>query len=408
MTYPTVFPPGGDPSVAGPLDRPVALSLLQRAQQLSEQGDYELAAKTYQRLIGNEDPQIHVAALLGLAEAYYRMDNEPAALQAWIVATQAPENPLTWMAWKALAAARVREGDITGAARAYREAERRAPPGERAEIASRLGWMNKEMGRSGTAERYFSRARAGGVPQPIVTYGILAVTIVIGILVLTAPPTRNFANTNIFYKWLALTKTGIEQGEYWRLVTVVLVHDSGSFLHLAFNMYALWIVGPIVERLYGPWRYLFMYMVAAAGGSTASFVFSLAPLSVGASGAIFGLFAVLMVANYVHKPVLTRSARSLTSQIAFLIAINLGLDLFIPQIDISAHIGGLIAGAWLGFLLVPNGALSLKSFWQQPAPGSPQAPAPFDATRFLRGLGVVALLAVIAAGVMVGPLVHFT
>jgi membrane associated rhomboid family serine protease len=407
MSDPTAFPQGGDPSIAGPLDRPVALSLLQRAQSLSEQGDYELAAKTYQRLVGNSDPQIHVAALLGLAEAYYRLDNEPAALQAWIVATQAPENPHTWMAWKALAAARVREGDITGAARAYREAERRAPAQERAEIASRLGWLNKEMGKSGTAERYFSRARAGGVPQPIVTYAIIAVTVLIGILVLTSPNTRNFDQTNIFYKWLALTKTGIEHGQYWRLFTVVLVHDNVSFLHLAFNMYALWIVGPIVERLYGPVRFLFIYLVAAAGGSAASFVFSPSPISVGASGAIFGLFAVLMVANYVHKPVMTRSARSLTSQIAFLIAINLGFDLFIPQIDISAHIGGLIAGAWLGLLMVPNGALSLKSFWT-PAPGSPQAPAALDTTRLLRGLGVVALLAVIAVGVLLGPASNFS
>ena len=229
------------------------------------------------------------------------------------------------------------------------------------------------MGNSGTAERYFSRARAGGTPQPIVTYGILAVTIVIGILVLTSPNTRNFATTNIFYKWLALTKTGIEHGEYWRLVTVVLVHDNSSFLHLAFNMYALWIVGPIVERLYGPVRFLFIYLVAAAGGSAASFVFSNAPLSVGASGAIFGLFGMLMVANYVHKPALTRMARSLTSQIGFLIAINLGLDLFIPQIDISAHIGGLIAGAWLAVLMVPAGAISLKSYWQ---PGAGLAPGP--------------------------------
>ena len=73
------------------------------------------------------------------------MRNE-AALQAWIAATQAPENALTWRAWKALAAARVRSDDVAGAARAYREAARRAPQSEQAEMQSRIGWLSKELG----------------------------------------------------------------------------------------------------------------------------------------------------------------------------------------------------------------------------------------------------------------------
>src|SRR5262249_42922009 len=137
---------------------------------------------TYARVAGHSDPQIHVAALLGGAEAAFRLDNEPAAIRNWVAATQAPENALTWLAWKNLAAARVRQNDITGAARAYREAERRAPANERPEIASRLGWLNKELGNSATAQRYFSRSRTGGMPAPYVTYGILGITIVIGLL----------------------------------------------------------------------------------------------------------------------------------------------------------------------------------------------------------------------------------
>ncbi len=393
-------PRRGDPLGAGPLDPTVATALLQRAKALADQGDYELAIQTYQRVIGNADPTIHVAALLGLAEAQYRLDNEPAALQAWIVATQAPETPLTWVAWKSLAAARVRQGDIPGAARAYREAERRAPAAERPEIASRLGWLNKEMGRSGTAERYFARSRTGGAPQPVVTYAIMAITVIIGVVVLFAPQARDFDQTNIFYKWLALTKTGIAQGEYWRLVTVVLVHDNTTPLHLLFNMYALWIIGPVVEALYGSARYLLIYVVAAAAGSAASYVFSNATISVGASGAIFGLFSILLVADLVHKPALTRNARSLTSQIGILIILNLGLGFAIPTIDNAAHIGGLLAGAWMGVVLVPKGATLLRSFWS-PAPGraSPGAAA----GRLYQGLGVLLLLSVIALGVAVGP-----
>lgn len=384
--------------VTGPLDRSVALGLLQRAQTLAEQGDYELAAQTYGRVKGNSDTQLHVAALLGEAEAFYRLDHEPAALLDWIAATQAPETPLTWMAWKQLAAARVRQGDIPGAARAYREAERRAPSTERAEIASRLGWMNKEMGKAGTANRYFSKSRAAGVSPPYVTFAILAVTIVIGVLELFGPRTLSRDLVNL----LALTKTGMEHGQYWRLLTVVLVHDPSSFLHLAFNMYALYIIGPLVEALYGPVRYTLIYLVAAAGGSAASFVFSNAAVSVGASGAIFGLFSVLLVSNVVHKPLLTRNARALTQQIVMLIGINLVISVVVPGIDISAHVGGLIAGAWLGLVIVPRGA-TLRSFWT-PAPGQQASTGP---PIVLQAAGVVALVAIIAIGVALGPVSLF-
>jgi membrane associated rhomboid family serine protease len=269
---------------------------------------------------------------------------------------------------------------------------------ERAEIASRLGWLNKEMGKTGTANRYFAKSRTGMASPPYVTYAILAVTIVIGVTELFGPARLG----NDILKLLALTKGGVEHSEYWRLLTVVLVHDPSSFLHLAFNMYALYIIGPIVEALYGPVRYTLIYLVAAAAGSTASFVFSHASVAVGASGAIFGLFSVLLVSNVVHKPLLTRNARSMTQQIGFLIVINLFLGFVIPNIDVSAHLGGLVAGAWLGLVIVPKGA-TLRSFWT-PAPGQHTSTGP---PILLQAAGVVALVAVIVIGVAVGPVSPF-
>src|SRR5690606_21968649 len=133
--------------------------------------------------------------------------------------------------------------------------------------------------------------------------------------------------------------------------TVVLVH--GGILHLGFNMYALFIVGPIVEQLYGHARFLLIYILCALGGSAASYVFSDARWSVGASGAVFGLFGMLLVADRVHKPALTRNARNLTAQIGGLIAINLVIGFVATGIDNAAHIGGLLAGAVLGLVMVP-------------------------------------------------------
>ena len=178
------------------------------------------------------------------------------------------------------------------------------------------------------------------MPQPVVTYGLLAVTSVISLLDPGRRPGRAAS------RGCCLDKFAIYfGGEYWRLLTVVLVH--GSLIHLLFNMYALWIIGPIVEALYGPSRYLGIYLLCAAAGSAASYATSPSP-AVGASGAVFGLFGALLVADRVHKPALTRNARNLTTQIGILIGVNLVIGFSMPGIDNAAHIGGLAGGRLAG------------------------------------------------------------
>ena len=143
--------PGSDPRVVGPLDPVTAQSVLQAGQAAADAGDFERARALFSRVVGAADPQVHVAALLGLADAHYRLDDEGAAVAAWEMATQAPDTPLAWQAWKQLAAAHVRVHELPPAIAAYREAERRAPPEAKAEIASRLGWLNKETDNSRAA-----------------------------------------------------------------------------------------------------------------------------------------------------------------------------------------------------------------------------------------------------------------
>jgi membrane associated rhomboid family serine protease len=373
-----------DPFSAGPLGGEEARHVLRLAAEQAERGEYGAAAGLYSRLVGNREPLVHVAALLGLADSRYRLDDEEGALQSWIVATQAPETPITWQAWVALAGARVRQGDLPAAARAYREAERRAPEYERPAISSRLGWLNKEMGNSQTAQRYFGRARPG-VFQPVATWAILAVTIAVSVWTFIAP-------TDELLRLLLLNKQLVGEGEVWRLLTVTLVH--GSPIHLAFNMYALFIVGPIVEALYGRVLYVCFYLLAAAGGSVASYLFVANP-SVGASGGVFGLFGLLLLSNFIHRPALGRQAQALTMQIGFLIVLNLAIGFGIGgailggQIDNAAHVGGLLAGAWLGFAVAPRTATRLI--------GSGN-------TGVLRAAALIALLAVILVGLSITPL----
>ncbi|CAN5619595.1 hypothetical protein BH23CHL7_BH23CHL7_08340 [soil metagenome] len=374
---------------SGPLSDAQAREWLERASEAAQGGDFETASAMFARLSGNPDPLVHVTALLGLADARYRLDDEEGALGAWLAATQAPENPLTWRAWVQLAGARIRQGDLAGATRSYREAERRAPPEERAAIASRLGWLNKEMGNAGSAQRYFGRARAVGTFSPTMTYAILALTIAVTALQLFVPQTGAVIN-----EYLPLDKGAVLGGEWWRLFTVTLVH--GSLIHLAFNMYALFIVGPLVEAMYGRSLFIAFYLLAAVAGSTASYL-TIANPSVGASGAIFGLFGVLAVSTRVHKPALGRGASALSTQILMLIVLNIIIGFTFPGIDNAAHLGGLAAGGWLGLVVVPRGAATLADFWRRvPTPGA-QAPArglrPLLQVVGVLGLGFAILLA---------------
>lgn len=125
-------------------------------------------------------------------------------------------------------------------------------------------------------------------------------------------------------------------GEWWRLLTAAFLH--GGFLHIAFNMYVLWVIGPQLETLFGHVRYLVLYLLAALGGSVASYAFGpVNSISVGASGAIFGLMAALIVAG--------RSMRADVTQIVILLAINIVIGFIAPGVDWRAHLGGAVTGA---------------------------------------------------------------
>jgi membrane associated rhomboid family serine protease len=261
-----------------------------------------------------------------------------------------------------VAAAQVRAGDLQDAFASYREADRRAPPQDKAEIANRLGWLSKELGNQGAANRYFAKGR-GDVLQITLTKVIIAVTVVISLSVYL---TQESPEGQQLLQALWLDKAAVAGGEYWRLWTVTLVH--ADWLHLLFNMWALWIVGPLVERWYGPIRFLVFYLACAATGSVASFAFGGDSPSVGASGAIFGMFGVLAAASWIHHPV-DRYARAVARQIGVLILINLAFGFASAgMIDNAAHIGGLLGGLWLGAVIPPSRVATMSSYWRRAGP----------------------------------------
>jgi membrane associated rhomboid family serine protease len=128
---------------------------------------------------------------------------------------------------------------------------------------------------------------------------------------------------------------GIAAGEYYRLLTAMFLHYG--LLHLAMNMWGLWVVGRPLEATLGRARFLALYLAAGLGGGVAVYAFG-APnvLSAGASGALFGMFGALIV-------VLRRLKLSIGGVVPVLV-LNLVITFSIPQISIGAHIGGLITG----------------------------------------------------------------
>jgi rhomboid protease GluP len=383
-----------DPRTGGPLTPEAAKALLERAGELLAAGEYGGAAEHFARVVGFDDPAITAAALMGLAEVRYRGDQEDAAVATWAAVVKLGETPSTYPAWRNLAAARVRSGDLSGAIEAYREADRRAPHDDKAEIASRLGWLAKETGNAGAARKYFARSR-GDRPMLTVSLVLIAVTTIVSLTALYSIDGQSI------YELLQLDKPAVANGEYWRLWSVTLLH--GDLIHLLFNMYALWLAGPIVERWYGPVRFMAFYLACAAAGSVGSFVFGSDIPSVGASGAVFGLFGILLAAGRLHHPV-DRQSRALVGQLGMLILINLVFGFASGgSIDNAAHVGGLVAGLWLGALILPTGVPTLSSLWHRPSRGPTPATARTPgASAVMTVVGITVVAIVVALGLAVG------
>ena len=384
-------PPGApDPSRAGRLSREEAAALLASADAALEAGDFHDAAMRYGRVIGFDDAAMTAAAMLGLGEARYRLGDDDAALATWEAAVKLGETPSSYLAWRNVAAARVRNGDLDGAIAAYRQADRRAPAEHKAEIATRLGWLTKESGDTKGARRYFAKGRGDG-PLVSVTTVLIAATVIVSLSALLS------VEGQFLYDAFQLDKEAVAAGEYWRLFTVTLLH--GNELHLFFNMYALYLTGRIVERWYGSMPFLVFYLACAAAGSIGSFVFGGSGPSVGASGAVFGMFGLLLSAGRLHHPV-DRQGRALVGQLGMLIALNLVFGFVIPNIDNAAHLGGLAAGLWLGALIPPTRVQTMSSLWQRAGDARGAHVATVPALVPAAALAVVAV--VVVAGLVLG------
>jgi membrane associated rhomboid family serine protease len=192
--------------------------------------------------------------------------------------------------------------------------------------------------------------------QPIVTYALVLVNVLVYLAVqLNGGPDSD--HTLVHFG--ALVPRLVEQGQWWRLFTVMFLH--ASIPHIFFNMLSLVIVGMVTERLYGSLRFLAIYLGAGLIGAATSFLFAVLTgdtnmVAVGASGAIFGIVGALLTLRFQRSDIIPASIRNRISvSMIPIVVLNLFLGLTTQYIDNSAHIGGLLGGAVLSFVFPLTG-----------------------------------------------------
>ena len=185
---------------------------------------------------------------------------------------------------------------------------------------------------------------------PFITLGLIAINILLYIV--TAYLSSTYVNGSIFDSDTrvlillgAKVNELITQGQYFRLISCMFLH--GGIVHLAVNMYSLYAIGPMVEKVYGKTKYIAIYFVAGICSSLLSYVYS-SSISIGASGAIFGLLGAVLVFAIKSK---CKTGSAFIGNILSVIIVNIFIGMTLPGIDNFGHIGGLMGGIIISFLI---------------------------------------------------------
>ena len=188
----------------------------------------------------------------------------------------------------------------------------------------------KNIETSNKAEDVFSKK------TPYITYILIFINILFYVLSIMS---------NSFYNSMVLNPSKILNGEYYRLLSCIFMH--GGIIHLLCNMYCLYVIGPQVESFFGKIKYIVIYLLSGIIGSLMSLAITNS-ISLGASGAIFGLLGSILYFGYHYRVYLSQAIKS---QIIPLIVLNLFLGFILNGVDNAAHIGGLIGGILVSMMV---------------------------------------------------------
>lgn len=187
----------------------------------------------------------------------------------------------------------------------------------------------KNIETSNKAEDVFSKK------TPYITYILIFINILFYVLSIIS---------NSFYNSMVLNPSKILNGEYYRLLSCIFMH--GGIIHLLCNMYCLYVIGSQVESFFGKIKYIVIYLLSGIIGSLMSLSITNS-ISLGASGAIFGLLGSILYFGYHYRVYLSQAIKS---QIIPLIVLNIFLGFILNGVDNAAHIGGLIGGVLVSMM----------------------------------------------------------
>jgi membrane associated rhomboid family serine protease len=233
-------------------------------------------------------------------------------------------------------------------------------------------WSNRSNLQRQTVRTRFALSQYPG----LITYSIIAINVIVYLIVgMRAGDLMSIDAKTVFFAggqntlWIQAT------GEYWRIFTAMFLHFS--LIHLGLNMLSLFFIGPVVEMVYGKRRYLVIYLTSGIIGGVATYFSGLAgstatyfsgfigdiatrflsdpqAVSAGASGAIFGVFGALGVFYLMNRRTPGIAGRGAISSWIFWLVINIIWSVGIPNIGITDHVGGLVTGMLVAFLLIPR------------------------------------------------------
>jgi rhomboid protease GluP len=161
----------------------------------------------------------------------------------------------------------------------------------------------------------------------------------------------NAQNADVLIAFGAKDNSAILAGQYWRFVTPIFLH--ANILHVGLNMLNLIVLGIFIERLFGHVRFLLIYLVTGVISVIASFYLAPQEISVGASGAIFGVVGAYSIFVLAHRRALRYAGIPALLWLLIVIGVNLSIGFFVPDVDNYAHIGGLLSGCILGWGFTP-------------------------------------------------------
>lgn len=202
-------------------------------------------------------------------------------------------------------------------------------------------------------------ASLSGAP---VTIALVAVNVLVFLMLTATGGSED--NVNL-YRWGAKYGPAIADGEWWRLILPMFMHIG--FFHLLTNSIGLLIFGSMAERLLGSPAYLAIYLVTGILGNVASFIVSPA-LGAGASGAVFGVIGAFGVYLLLNRQVMGEVARQALTSVAFIIALNIGIGFVTAGIDNAAHVGGLLGGVAMAYLVSPRRRMVITPGWGELGP----------------------------------------